>query len=1147
MAKELLLTVRAKNLASPVFSEVSREVKKPFIPRTLKVLGLIALGYEFRKLFNAYLRTQAELENYLIQIQIAENISKEEAYEILSQLKSFARILPFETSDIIRAWILLHSAGFPVTIEHLKIIADTAFVFNRTMTDVASAMVSQETRVLRNLGLIITKEHDKYRIVAGKLQKEIDANRISLFNAILEAQKQYEGASSRAYYDVSGLIMIFRSEWWEFLALIREKGLADYILAALFTLEDFILKKKEQGILKGWAERISERLTYYMDIMVKASILFLQSLKEIIGTFASLYDYIVKFGNFLSSLTLRVRPPEIVIEKKTIGIGNLEKSKNKWIDALDNFTTAYTQFWSDVNQRYSKNREETKKTLELIKEKENLELQTNLDRLKQEELEIQKRRERIEEEKKREEERRKYFENLLKKMQDFSEALVICYERDRKVYAKTIEEEEQIRAYYQQRWIEAIKHRYDVLIDMMDQDKLLTEEAYLNYTNAFYKNARELKELLDTYYKKFGSTYAQEIQKAKVDPREIIGRANELLSEIPLIDQYFEYDLGKAYSSIPKKIHEFFTAKGIKVEGKTYPGFFEYFRTGFINDVKATAKEIRSSLSYRFNLENFNVWFSDVFTSSAVQRFFSLVDTLFHPNVDNVFLSKYTSSLKSAIIQSAEKLAVKFMAKLFGVAISELGWFFASLNALKLVRGLFSMFGLKLGPGASGIGHFGWLMGITVNPIYGGLIGAFIGTIIGAALDALGFFKAEKTIYQFAGPFYSIAVTPTVLFKAGGIETAVTIDHLMIPSLAAQFSFRLMVLQKIAEVKSYVREQLVGVQGRKLGATISIAYYKALANCAGCEPGALPSAIFVSNTPEGAIGKMYSFLMDFAYYYIDEAAFCDAIYKVLPPEYAGPTYSEYAKSMIESIRSSLITPRESEEKWKWWKESVYSESTGIAVRKLEEIKHRMYYTSETYWTEHLTPVYGEGIPKTFTIRTPTKWEVVRETVVEKRFRTVKVLNFIKKMAITYTVGGVEKTRWIDIYSASYYTYPETIVKTIEKKVPTKWEEKVIQYTERRIKGYLVRMVPRVSYTPIISPEEQELLSVSGALGAYLYHFRPGKFMTVSYGKERELARHILPEEIFNVTIIGTDLEGNPGHEKINEAIDDAFRELNKWL
>jgi len=1148
MPKELLLTVKAKNLASPTFSEVSKEVKKPFIPSTLKVLGLIALGYEFKRLFNAYLRTQAELEDYLIQIQIVENVSKEEAYDILSQLREFAKTLPFETSDVVRAWILLHSAGFPVTIKSLESIADTAFIFGRTMTDVASAMVSQETEVLRRLGIIIIREDDKCRVIARGLQKEIEGSRISLFNAILEAQKQYEGASSRAYYDVSGLIMIFRSEWWEFLALIKEKGLADYILAALLTLEEFILKKKEEGTLRGWAKRISEKLIHFIDIVVKASILFLQSLKDIINTFATLYDYIIKFGNFLGSVVLHVEPPEITIEERTIEVGNLEESKNKWIDTLDNFTMTYTQFWSDVEQRYNKNREETKKTLELIKGKENLELKTNLDRLKQEELEAQRRRERIKEEEKRREERQKYFNKLLEKMQDFSEALVVCYERDRELYARTTEEEEQIRIYYQQKWIEAIEHRYNTLVNMMDQDKLLTEEAYVNYVNVFYENARELKELLDTYYRKFGMTYSQEIRNAKVDPNEIIGKANELLDTIPLIHQYFEYDYGKAYSCIPDEIHRFFMAKSIRVEGKTYPGFFEYLRTDFVDSVRTATKELKSVLTYEFSLEAFNEWFADVFTSQAVQSFFGLVDALFHPNIDHAFLNKYVTSLKSAIVEAAEKLAVRLLAKFFGATIAELGWFFTSLNALKLVRGLFAMFGMDLGPGASGIGHFGWLMGITVNPIYGGLIGAFIGTIIGAVLDALGLFRAEKTIYQFAGPFYSISVTPDALFRSERVETAVTVDHLMIPSLAAQFSFRVMVGQKIAEVKSYAREQLAGIQIRRTGAAATIAYYKALADCAGCEAEAFPSAIFVSNTPEGAIGKMYSFLMDVAYYYIDEAAFCDAVYRVLPPEYAGPTYSEYAKRTIEAIRNSFHTaPREPGEKWEWWQESVYSESAGVAIRVMEEIRHRMYYASETYWTEHLTPVYGEGIPRTLTMRVPVEWETVREVVTQRVYRTVRVLNLVTRMPITYTVGGEERTRWIDVYDVNYYSYPEIVTRVIERRVPTRWEERVIQYTERRVRGYLVRMVPRVSYIPIISSAEQELLSLSGALGAYLYHFRPGRFVTVSYGREEELARHILPERIFNVTVIGTDIEGNPGHEKLNEAINDAFRELNKWL
>ncbi|HDH44762.1 MAG TPA: hypothetical protein ENG66_05160, partial [Thermococcus sp.] len=196
---ELLLTVRAKNLASPELQRIASVASKPIVPPWLKAVGLFYLGYEFRRLASSYSSVHSQLDVFLVQIATVKKVSLEEASQILFQLRDFARTLPFKTSDVIQAWTLLNSAGFPVGIESLRRIADTAFVFNRTMTDVAQAMISQETEVLRRLGVIIQRGQKSIRVSSKNLNTEIEKSRYALFRAIQQSQKAYEGASSQAY------------------------------------------------------------------------------------------------------------------------------------------------------------------------------------------------------------------------------------------------------------------------------------------------------------------------------------------------------------------------------------------------------------------------------------------------------------------------------------------------------------------------------------------------------------------------------------------------------------------------------------------------------------------------------------------------------------------------------------------------------------------------------------------------------------------------------------------------------------------------------------------------------------------------------------------------------------------------------------
>jgi len=1123
---ELLLTVRAKNLASPELQRIASVASKPIVPPWLKAVGLFYLGYEFRRLASSYSSVHSQLDVFLVQIATVKKVSLEEASQILFQLRDFARTLPFKTSDVIQAWTLLNSAGFPVGIESLRRIADTAFVFNRTMTDVAQAMISQETEVLRRLGVIIQRGQKSIRVSSKNLNTEIEKSRYALFRAIQQSQKAYEGASSQAYHNVQGLVAIFSSEWWEFLANVRMKGFGDYLMATLTSLLRWVESKRREGTLERWAQKISQTLVSLTALAMKGFRMLLESVIVVGEALRDFLKLIIDFKRVFSLKATEVRAsvPSLVIPDLTL---EAEQAIAQMVEALKELCYSNTDFLQQVERRYRENRKVTLQLIQLRAQATQMASQSNLDTLAEQAEQIKKKQEQLKQAEKLVKKRESYLSELLDKMKDTAVGLEKSYELETETYARTNEERELIRAKFHKLWIEAIEKRTrqieQLLKDLPSSEKQIQEQKL----QLVMIHIRELNRLVGSYHKKFLQSPSIAIEAYQSHSVVVVKKAKQLLKVVKDLPRV---ETGKPYAKLSEVWEKLFIAKVIIIEGKKYEGFFVVLdKLPF--DLKTSLSPMVEQLKSIFSVKALREWWNEVWTSRATQMFFGLFDKLFHVKpAPPSFWNTFKRMLLKALEEAAKKLVAKLLVSLFRISIGELGWFMFSLQGERIVMALLGLFGIDLSPAAQQIAKAGWFTGFMIHPVYGGLIGALIGALLGKLFDVFGLFRASKTIYRFVGPIYSIYISPRIWMGGEkGFETAVTVDHLVIPSLGAQFGWKMAVAQRISRVQMYVQQFI----SSKLGSNIpyaqsaaSIAYYRAIVNSNECAPEGYPEAVFISiRNPQEALAKMERFLWRFAVYYIQELAFVQSVFKALPPQQARSTYLQYLHHAVAQARRSL--PIVSSSGWARWQERVYSKSLGEASKLVMSAKRERYYTKETYMTQVMTPIKYAPYPYTVIKRVPIGYKTM---IYERKVPVVHLREIGERVIPFETPWGIEERR-IKIYE-QYITY-ET--KTEVKKIPIGYEtRKVIKYLQRPI-AWRVKHVRQTRWTPLISPEEMELLHPQ-YLPAALHRFHPGDFLEVSYGSKAELVEKILPEQIFDVNIEITDIDGTYVDESLRPIV-----------
>lgn len=272
--KTLKIVLRMKDLATKELKKVQGVAKK--FGTSLKgmfkgitkavfslkgaVIGLVA-ALALRKVAVGFLKAGEELENFRLQLVAVMDGARGAAIETLTWVREFAARTPFMTKDVIAAFVMLKSVGMDVTKDLMTTIGDTAFVFNRNITDVANALVSRMSITLRPLGIELNAMGERAKIMSGKIVIETGKSSEAIRKGLLEMWKRrFPGAMKEAEEVYTGLMALIKSEWWEFQVAVMESGLFEYIKGGLKETIAWIAKLRRTGKFVEYAKSISDEV-----------------------------------------------------------------------------------------------------------------------------------------------------------------------------------------------------------------------------------------------------------------------------------------------------------------------------------------------------------------------------------------------------------------------------------------------------------------------------------------------------------------------------------------------------------------------------------------------------------------------------------------------------------------------------------------------------------------------------------------------------------------------------------------------------------------------------------------------------------------------------------------------------------------------
>jgi len=681
MEKDLTLRIRAKNLAKAAFGEVRTGLNK--LGKTLKsiesqvfsfkgaIAGLVvALGA--RELGSSLQVAGTDIERFRSQLQALYQGNISLAEQALQSVIEFAEKTPFYTKDVVDAFILLESTGIGASKRLLTVLGDTAFIFNRNISDVASALISMETEVWRRLGVVIDRTGKKAILTSGNVRMEVDNNIASIRAALVDLlEKRFSGGMQQAEKTFTGIMRIIGSIWDIFLYEVTESGLWDYIKAVFQTLLDYINKFRQEGKLDEWAKNISEALVWCFQKGVEAVGLFVKTidvlkmawegvkgvialaLSTILTGISGVLEGLGKVVGFFkkdwgealqgASETLRDLRDKL-LNSASESFEAVDKNYKKVLEHHE----AFQKLEDEINKRFQQNLETTQKLSDAKHSSVQLELNDRLKITEQEEKDRKRRLREEEERKKFEQERLEYFKRIKEEMMSKSELYAKKMEEEIDKYAKTEEEKELIRQYYSQK-IEEAKQK-ELEEERQRQAELLSIKLTGNkdFLDATQADLQYIAKLYNDFSRQYGEDLAKPITA-------FMAGIDMAINELPRKNEIIA-NMGK---NLVDNLHEGFKGlfKGLITEGiggieDAWKQFCSNMKDMFVN----TLAEIAASETLHLLKYAIIKIFEDILKAKAVQGVISLFENLFHviiPGFDFLKLPQSVSRMNIPNVTSA--------------------------------------------------------------------------------------------------------------------------------------------------------------------------------------------------------------------------------------------------------------------------------------------------------------------------------------------------------------------------------------------------------------------------------------------------------------------------------------------------------------
>ena len=176
------------------------------------MLGLFT-GIQLKNLAKGFLDAAVTIQNYQTSLK---GVIKDanEAKKTFDDINRWAALNPVDTDDAIRAFVMLKMAAVDNAKEAVEAMADMGTVFQKDISDIATALVSLNTISLRQLNMFVDRSGKTAIVTMGTFRKEVENTVDAIRAAFIEGmQSEFAGQMQIAGNNWASVLKTMGGQW----------------------------------------------------------------------------------------------------------------------------------------------------------------------------------------------------------------------------------------------------------------------------------------------------------------------------------------------------------------------------------------------------------------------------------------------------------------------------------------------------------------------------------------------------------------------------------------------------------------------------------------------------------------------------------------------------------------------------------------------------------------------------------------------------------------------------------------------------------------------------------------------------------------------------------------------------------------------
>jgi hypothetical protein len=212
-------------------------------------------------------RTAGQFEQYQMSLEGIEG-SAQAAKKAMAWVTEFAKVTPYELDEVMEAFVALKNFGLDPMDGSLRAMGDAASAMNKPIMAAIEMLTDASTgefERLKEFGIKARKEGDRttfhYIKNNKKMQRSVSGDELEIKRVLTEIfSDRFGGGMERQSKTMFGIISNLKGMWTEFLLLIANAGIFDFVKGRLQGLLDKVNEMSANGQLQRWAQEISDRM-----------------------------------------------------------------------------------------------------------------------------------------------------------------------------------------------------------------------------------------------------------------------------------------------------------------------------------------------------------------------------------------------------------------------------------------------------------------------------------------------------------------------------------------------------------------------------------------------------------------------------------------------------------------------------------------------------------------------------------------------------------------------------------------------------------------------------------------------------------------------------------------------------------------------